>query len=98
MKTIDNADMNLSDFGYYESQLRNPKVKAAPELHMRGHTASLNSNLQRIMQGQGLENVNISITPASSGSGTQIMTNLEVYTGMKDLQKMADNSLKQGTA
>lgn len=98
VKTIDNADMNLSDFGYYESQLRNPKVKAAPELHMRGHTASLNSNLQRIMQGQGLENVNISITPASSGSGTQIMTNLEVYTGMKDLQKMADNSLKQGTA
>ena len=45
--------MNLSDFGFYESQLRQPEVINAPEVHLHGSTAELTSNLKRILEGQG---------------------------------------------
>ncbi len=94
VKTIANEGMNLSDFGFYESQLRQPEVINAPEVHLHGSTAELTSNLKRILEGQGLEDVDISISSASAGTGHQIIANIGLFTGLKDLQSMTDESLK----
>lgn len=95
VKTIANEGMNLSDFGFYESQVRQPEVINAPEIHLRGSTAELSDNLKRILEGQGLENVNISISESSSGTGHQIIANIGLFTGLKDLYSMTNDSIKQ---
>lgn len=48
MKTIDNEAMNLSDFGFYESQLRDPNVINATPINMYdSNVSNLNSNIKK---------------------------------------------------
>ena len=96
VKTIANEGQNLSDFGFYESQLRQPQVINAPSVHYRSNTIHLQSTLQRVLQGQGLEDVNVSVTEGAVGSGHQIISNIATFTGLRELQKMTDKSLTQG--
>ena len=97
VKTIANEGENLSDFGFYESQLRNPNVINAPSVnYSNNNSVDISNKLKRVLQGQGLENVDISITSGAVGSGHQIITDIKLFTGIDDLQNMTNESLKQG--
>ena len=99
IKTIANEGMNLSDFGYYESQLQNPQVEKAPELdyHSTDNAASVKRNLKRILKGKGLRNVDIDISKNTEVDTHRIISDIAVYTGSKDLKKMVDDSLDSQT-
>lgn len=100
VKQIANEGMLLSDFGFYESQLRDPAVKNAPTINNGNahEVGMISSRLKRVLQGQGLKNVNISVTAAADGSATQIFSNIQTYTGTKELNSMVNNSVQQGVA
>lgn len=95
VKTIENEAMNLSDFGFYESQLRDPNVINSKPLNIRNASANLSDNLKRVLEGQGLKNVDISITTSASGTANQIIANIKLFTGLSDLQDMTNEAIKQ---
>ena len=93
IKTIMNEGMNLSDFGFYDSQARDPNVLMAPELEAISSPAEIKGNIERVLRGRGLEDVDINVTTANNISGTQIMTDIGIYTGVADMQRRVDESL-----
>ena len=98
VKTIENEGMMLADFGYYDSQLRDPKVHDAPTTNFshttRSHNAeAIKKNLKDVLQGNGLKDVDISITPGPSGGATSIFVAIKHMLGMHTLQKQVDESL-----
>lgn len=94
IKTIDNEAMNLSDFGYYESQLRNPEVVNAPKVdyHSTDNSLSVKHNLERILRGRGLHDVDINVTSNAGMDTHQIVADIARYTGSDKLQSMVDES------
>nr|DAK26581.1 MAG TPA: hypothetical protein [Caudoviricetes sp.] len=98
VKTIENEGMMLADFGYYDSQLRDPKVRNAPTTNF-SHTSkshninALKENLKDALQGNGLKDVDISITPGPSGGFTSIVATIKHMLGMRTLQRQVDESL-----
>lgn len=95
VKTIENEAMNLSDFGFYESQLRDPDVINAKPLNMRNNSANLSNNLKRVLEGQGLKDIDISVTTSASGTVNQIIANIKLFTGLSDLQRMTNEAFDQ---
>lgn len=93
MKTIDNEAMNLSDFGFYESQLRDPNVINATPINMYdSNVSNLNSNIKKILEGQGLKDVDVSISTSANGTATQIIANIATFTGLNEISNMINNS------
>lgn len=98
VKTIENEGMMLADFGYYDSQLRDPKVRNAPTTNFshtsRSHNMNaLKKNLEDALQGNGLKDVDISIMPGPSGGFTSIVATIKHMLGMRTLQRQVDESL-----
>lgn len=77
VKTIQNEGMLLADFGFYESQLRDPNVINAPNISPEGSTnpLSLIGSITTTLKGMGLVGVNVNISP-SSKSGVEVMANI----------------------
>src|SRR5690606_8168655 len=67
VKTIENEGMLLSDFGYYESQLRDPDVINAPMINIDAvdSPAQMRANLIATLKGFGLTGVDVSVEPSS---------------------------------
>ena len=77
VKTIQNEGMLLADFGYYESQLRDPDVVNAPSLDPDRKSGPLSSylGLKASLEGLGLMGVNVSVSPTSK-SGVEVIANI----------------------
>ncbi|WP_312339225.1 hypothetical protein [Anaerospora hongkongensis] len=77
VKAIHNEGMLLSDFGYYESQLREPAGSNAPNLKFHGgqDPLTLQASLQATLKGLGLWGVDVSVQPAPT-SGVQVVANV----------------------
>ena len=99
VKTIENEGMNLSDFGYYESQLRNPSVTNAPTINTSGASkkASMASDLKKILQGKGLKNVDVNVATSTDVDSHKIISDISIYTGSERLQRMVQDSMQQQT-
>ena len=95
IKTIANEGMNLSDFGFYESQLRDPNVKAVKAVPIRMTSLNISSNLKRILDGKGIENVNVSVSESQNGSATDVICNFLSYTNLKGIENMIGYGLQQ---
>lgn len=80
-KTIKNEGMLFSDFGIYESQLREQDVVNAPNLSPfeSQDPITLKANLEATMQGYGLTGVEVSVEPKAS-SGIDAVVNLAIVT------------------
>lgn len=76
VKVIENEGMLLSDFGFYESQLRDPNAAYAPyiEPDEKQSGAAMRANLISSLKGFGLTGVDVSVTPKSS-SGIEAVVN-----------------------
>lgn len=76
-KTIKNEGLLFSDFGIFESKYRDPKVINAPNLRTHGSNSPLEiqTKLAADMNGLGLQGVEVSVEPKSSG-GVQSIINL----------------------
>lgn len=100
IKTIENEGMLLSDFGFYESQLRDPEVANAPAIdyHSRDNASSVKSNIKKILSGRGLKDIDINVTSNTDIDTHRIISDIAVYTGSSKLQKMVDNSIDQQTS
>ena len=100
VKTIKNEAMNLADFGFYDSQLRDEKVQGAPVLRYTGTTESHNeaqveAHMKKILRGAGLKDVDISVQ--SGTGGTSIYAAIKTMMGARDQQKMVDDGLQMGS-
>ena len=98
VKTIENEGMMLADFGYYDSQLRDPEVHYAPTTNFSGTSRSHNikameKNLKEVLAGEGLEDIDISINPGPSGGATSIIASIKHMIGMRVAQKRINDSL-----
>lgn len=78
IKTIENEGMLLSDFGIYESQKDEPAAMMAPEIrdmHEAPSPLAMQRDLLGLLNGVGLQNVDVVVEP-SSQSGIQIISNI----------------------
>ena len=96
IKTVQNEGMNLSDFGYYESQLETEEAKKAPPINTwnKKNTSAedVKTNLKRILNGKGLKNVDISVEPTIGGSN--IIASIKKWVGIKENQDRVDDIVK----
>ena len=95
--------MNLSDFGFYESQLSDPNVIYSPDINIGGNSNSDNSlrvkqNLKGILKGAGLEDVDISVQPGPSGGFTSIFAAIKTMIGFRQEQKLVNDGLIMQTS
>lgn len=90
-KTIKNEGMLFSDFGIYESKYRDPKVINAPNLSPRGSNNPLEvqTKLTTAMNGLGLQGVEVSVEPKSTG-GVQSIINMATVTQYEFKEKVND--------
>ena len=81
VKTIKNEGMLFSDFGIYESQLREEDVINAPNLspYESQDPLTLKANLEATMAGLGLTGVEVSVEPKAD-SGIDAFVNLAITT------------------
>ncbi len=81
IKTIQNEGQLLSDYGFYESQLRDPDVIDAPNLRPdRGQSgAIMQTSLLSNLHGLGLTGVDVSINKTDV-SGFQVISNIKRIT------------------
>lgn len=79
VKTIENEERLLSDFGYYESELRKPSVIDAPTLNEGNSTYFISREIKRVLNGAGLKNVEVNVTDGLYGSPTNITTDIKLY-------------------
>ena len=98
VKTIENEAMNLSDFGYYDSQARDEKVINAPTVNYRGmsrdhNEAAVKNYMEDVLKGAGLKDVDISVEAGPTGGGTTIWAAVKQMMGIRTEQKMVENSL-----
>lgn len=96
IKTVQNEGMNLSDFGYYESQLETEEAKKAPPINTwnkkNASAEDVKTNLKRILNGKGLKNVDISVEPTIGGSN--IIASIKKWAGIKENQDRVDDIVK----
>ena len=100
VKTVANEGMNLSDFGYYESQLEDDDnaAKTPPINHWNNKNQSaedVKANLKRILQARGLKNLDISVEPTIGA--TNIIASIKKWAGMKENQERIDDEIKNLT-
>ena len=100
VKTVANEGMNLSDFGYYESQLEDDDnaAKTPPINHWNNKNQSaedVKANLKRILQARGLKNLDISVEPTIGA--TNIIASIKKWAGMKENQERIDDEIKSLT-
>ena len=88
VKTIENEAMNLSDFGFYESQLRNPGAVNAEPLHYDGENTdiSLSQEIGRVLRGKGLKNVEVDVIEKNTMGPTEIIANIGTWAGINRQQ------------
>jgi hypothetical protein len=100
VKTIANEGMSLSDFGYYESQLRDPDVINAPSIvkpkHKNSQMNGVRRNLQKILEGQGLKNVSVNVTD-NAFDGHQIKADIGLFTGKRQINGMVKDQMDEKT-
>lgn len=91
VKTIQNEGLLLSDFGYYESQLRDKKVINAPNLKSDKDQSAISAqlSLEGALKGMGLTGVNVNIVPSST-SGIQMIANIAQVAGYNIQQKIGN--------
>lgn len=89
VKTIANEGMLLSDFGYYESQLRDPDVIFANNLNPNeeNNPITLRANLIAALKGFGLTGVDVSVEP-SSKEGIQVVADIARITSYNIQEKL----------
>lgn len=82
--TIENEAMNLSDFGFYESQLRNPGAIAATPLPFdeENRDIKLSNELRKALRGRGLRNVEVDVVERNSMGPTEIVANMTTWAGI----------------
>ena len=102
VKTIKNEAAMLADFGFYDSQERDPKVINAPTARFSGTSKSHNSemvsqNLKKALEGAGLHNVDISVMPGPSGGGNSIKAAIKTMLGMRDVQRQVNDQVYSQT-
>ena len=75
VKAIKNEGMLLGDFGFYESQLRDPRVINAPSIHphsKRDSSSQIRAKIKSILEGQGLRDVDIQVKDSDDESTSTI--------------------------
>ena len=84
VKTLENEAMNLSDFGFFESQLENPgAVNAAPLPYNEDNSSiRLSSEIARVLRGKGLQNVEVDVIERNTMDATDIIANIGVWAGI----------------
>ena len=84
VKTVENEAMNLSDFGFYESQLRNPGAITAEPLPYNEENRDVNvsSALRKALRGRGLKNVEVDVVERNSMGPTEIVANIGTWAGI----------------
>lgn len=95
VKTIDNEAMNLSDFGFYESQLRDPNVASAEPLNIRqkSKNVDIKTSLKHILVGKGLKDVDVNVINGKYGDEHQITANIKMVTGLDKIQRMVSGTM-----
>lgn len=95
VKTIENEGLNLSDFGFYESNLREPMTRAATPLPFDRHNADLkiSSELRSLLRGKGLKNVEVNITEKNTMGPTDIIADIGVWTGLVSAKRKIDTAI-----
>lgn len=98
VKTVENEAMNLSDFGFYESQLRDEKVIHAPSIYDNGGDShdNMSGRIRDILYGSGLENVEVNVMERAYGSGNQVFAALKCFVGMGEMQKRVNGVVMDG--
>lgn len=94
-KTIDNAGLNLSDFGFYETNLREPMTRIATPLPVGGANRNINMNkeLRTLLRGKGLTNVEVNVTEKNTMGPTEIIANIGIWAGVSDHKRRIDDVL-----
>ena len=85
IKTIQNEGMLLSDFGYYDSNANEYETQMAPVIQnydSANSAASMRASLFSTLNGMGLFNVDVSLTP-SIEPGIQMFTDITRITSYK---------------
>ena len=95
VKTIDNEAMNLADFGFYENQLREPGAVNAMPLPYRDRNRDLkiSSELQRLLQGNGLHQVEVSVAELNTLGPTEIMADIGVWAGITSQKHKVETTI-----
>jgi len=97
IRTIANEGMNLSDFGFYESSLRDPQVAASPVVnYRRGSAGDVSQKIKRVLTGKGLKNVNVDVTARSSLDYSTVKADIKTFISGRDQQKRIERSMKDG--
>ena len=98
VQSVVNQGLQLGDFGFYESELDKPEVANAPriqDIHKQDHNSTTVKNrIEKILKGQGLKNVDISVEAGQSGGATSIKASIKTMLGMKDVQERVNQSLQ----
>ena len=98
IQSVVNSDLQLGDFGFYESELDKPQVAGAPriqDIHKQDHNSTTVKNrIEKILKGQGLKDVDISVEAGPSGGATSIKAAIKTMLGMRDLQDRVNESLQ----
>lgn len=84
VKTIENEAMNLSDFGFYESQLENPDAMRMAPLPYAKENEDINMSMEirRILRGSGLKNVEVDVIERNTLGPTEIVANIGTWAGI----------------
>lgn len=96
IKTIANEGMLLSDFGYYESALREDDMQKVAAIQDWDKQSAIEpdtaENLKRVLQAQGLKDVDISVEPGVGS--TTVIASIKRWAGFKEVQERVDNELQ----
>lgn len=92
IKDIYNEGQMLSDYGYYESQLREPEAIGAPvhQIDSSGGALNLRNNLLTALNNAGITTASVDVTPTQEG-GIQMLVNnarIEHYNARQRLPKI----------
>ena len=101
VKIVQNEGMNLSDFGFYENQVREESVinaDAPAQYKQEADIAKIESDLKAILQGQGLTDVDVRVNAGNRGGFSQIVANVKTFLGINEEKKRVQEALNQQLA
>jgi hypothetical protein len=86
VKAVQEADLQLSDFNFWQDDVNNSKMLPDISAHsgndiyrhnqFKGYR-DMEYNIRAVLEGQGLQDVNIQITPNQSGGDTRVHFNYQ---------------------
>ena len=94
VKTIENEGMLLSDFGFYESELRKNSVINAPSVHEKTAT-NISSEIKKILSGAGLKNINVDVTDGMNCAPTKIWTDIKLWWSDRKTESQIREAVEQ---